>query len=113
MPGPLPYLKKKKRRYEAWERMQEVYMIEQERDHRSIAQDRFFLLPWGRPVNKPTRPQGIKRSLPVLTWISGDGIRRPEATSSHGRSLALANRLAVSLATAKRLPSAKERAFAT
>ncbi|EEF27319.1 conserved hypothetical protein [Ricinus communis] len=38
---------------------------------------------------------------------------RPEATSSRGRSLALADRLAVSLATAKRLPSAKERAFAT
>nr|KJB09760.1 hypothetical protein B456_001G162600 [Gossypium raimondii] len=37
---------------------------------------------------------GIKRSLPVLTWISGDGIRRPEATSSRGRSLALADRLA-------------------
>ena len=34
----------------------------------------------------------------MLTWISGDGIRRPEATSSRGRSLALADRLAVSLA---------------
>ncbi|GMJ11043.1 hypothetical protein HRI_004776000 [Hibiscus trionum] len=82
MPGPLPYLKKK----------------EGERDRRSIAQDHLFLLPWGRPVNKlaskPARPRGIKRSLPVLTWISGDGIRRPEATSSRGRSLALADRLA-------------------
>ncbi|WVY90137.1 hypothetical protein V8G54_035651 [Vigna mungo] len=51
---------------------------------------------------------GRKRSLPVLTWISGDGRRRPEATSSRGRSLALGDRLAVSLATAKRLPSAKD-----
>lgn len=155
-----------------------VCVPRQERDHRSIAQDRLFLLPWGRPVNKvnpmgtkkrggtalgrrrskkrrltqrkegafeayllirerkgkgatflsnnkkggeigdrslaskPARPRGIKRSFPVLTWISGDGKRRPEATSSRGRSLALADRLAVSLATAKRLPSAKERAFA-
>ncbi|KAG8373707.1 hypothetical protein BUALT_Bualt11G0052700 [Buddleja alternifolia] len=40
----------------------------------------------------------MKRSLPLLTWISGDGIRRPEAMSSRGRSLA----------TTKRLPSAKE-----
>nr|GLL19770.1 Ribosomal protein S10 [Ipomoea trifida] len=55
---------------------------------------------------KRARPRGIKRSLPVLTWISGDGIRRPEATSSRGRSLALGGRLAVSLTTAKRLPSA-------
>ncbi|ERM93694.1 hypothetical protein AMTR_s00004p00209040 [Amborella trichopoda] len=102
--------------------------------------------------------------VPVLTWISGDGIRRPsaprgyksgaavlgqsqskpyliivapqllcllvkseskrhrrnfpwlmrvveakpEATSSRGQSLALIDRLAVSLATVKRLPSAKE-----
>ncbi|KAG5070467.1 hypothetical protein JHK85_002866 [Glycine max] len=53
-------------------------------------------------------PAARKRSLPVLTWISGDGIRRPEATSSRGRSLALGDRLAVSLATAKRLPSAKD-----
>ncbi|KAK7375883.1 hypothetical protein VNO78_35198 [Psophocarpus tetragonolobus] len=42
-------------------------------------------------------PAARKRSLPVLTWISGDGIRRPEATSSRGRSLALGDRLAVSL----------------
>lgn len=58
---------------------------------------------------KPARPRGIKRSFPVLTWISGDGIRRIEATSSRGRSLAIAHRLAVSLTTAKRLPSAKKR----
>ena len=44
----------------------------------------------------------------MLTWISGDGKRRPEVTSSRGRSLALGDRLAVSLATAKRLPSAKD-----
>lgn len=49
----------------------------------------------------------------MLTWISGDGIRWPEAMSSRGRSLALADRLAVSLATTKRLPSAKERALAS
>ncbi|QCD83515.1 RNA-dependent RNA polymerase [Vigna unguiculata] len=53
-------------------------------------------------------PAARKRSLSVLTWISGDGIRRPEATSSRGRSLALGDRLVVSLATAKRLPSAKD-----
>ncbi|QCD79062.1 NADH dehydrogenase I subunit 4L [Vigna unguiculata] len=46
--------------------------------------------------------------LGVLTWISGDGRRRPEAMSSRGRSLALGDRLAVSLATTKRLPSAKD-----
>jgi len=34
--------------------------------------------------------------------------RRPEVTSSRGRSLALGDRLAESLATAKRLPSAKD-----
>ncbi|QCD82340.1 hypothetical protein DEO72_LG2g2676 [Vigna unguiculata] len=53
-------------------------------------------------------PAARKRSLSVLTWISGDGIRRPEATSSRGRSLALGDRLAVSLATTKRLPSTKD-----
>jgi len=42
----------------------------------------------------------------VLTWISGDGSL--EVTSSRGRSLALGDRLAVSLATAKRLPCAKD-----
>jgi len=40
--------------------------------------------------------------------ISGDGKRRPKVTSSRGRSLALGDRPAVSLATAKRLPSAKD-----
>jgi len=44
----------------------------------------------------------------VLSWISGDGKRRPEVTSSRGQSLALGDRLAVSLGTAKRLPSAKD-----
>jgi len=42
----------------------------------------------------------------VLTWISGDGSL--EVTSSRGRSLALGDRLAVSLAIAKRLPCAKD-----
>jgi len=33
-------------------------MARYERDHRSITQDRlFFLLPWGRPVNK-VNPMG-------------------------------------------------------
>jgi len=59
-------------------------------------------------ASMPARPLGIKRSLPVLTYISGDGKRRLEVTSSRGRSLALGDRLAVSLATAKRLPSAKD-----
>ena len=44
----------------------------------------------------------------MLTWILGDEKRRPEVTSSYGRSLALGDRLAVSLATAKLLPSAKD-----
>ena len=44
----------------------------------------------------------------MLTWISGDEKRRPEVTSSYGRSLALGDRLAVSLAIAKLLPSAKD-----
>ncbi|KAI5680853.1 hypothetical protein M9H77_02080 [Catharanthus roseus] len=44
---------------------------------------------------KPVRPRGSKRSLLGLTWILGDRIRCPEATSSHNRSLALADRLAV------------------
>ena len=44
----------------------------------------------------------------MLTWISGDEKRRPEVTSSRGRSLALGDRLAVSLATTKLLPSAKD-----
>jgi len=44
----------------------------------------------------------------VLTWISGDGKRRPEVTSSRGRSMALGDRLVVRLAIAKRLPSAKD-----
>ena len=59
-------------------------------------------------ASKPALPIGIKISLPVLTYISGDGKRRPEVTSSRGRSLALSDRLAVSLATGKRLPSAKD-----
>jgi len=59
-------------------------------------------------ASKPARPLGIKRSLPVLTYISSDGKRRLEVTSSRGRSLALGDRLAVSLATGKRLPSAKD-----
>ena len=50
----------------------------------------------------------MKRSLPVLTWISGDEKRRLEVTSSYGRSLALGDRLEASLATAKLLPSAKD-----
>lgn len=40
----------------------------------------------GKRIFSYQAPRGIKRSLPVLTWISGDGIRRPEATSSRGRS---------------------------
>jgi len=44
----------------------------------------------------------------VLTKISGDEKSRPEVTSSRGRSLALVDRLAVSLATVKRLPMAKD-----
>jgi len=44
----------------------------------------------------------------VLTWISGDEKRGPEVTSSRGRSMALGDRLAISFATAKRLPNAKD-----
>ena len=61
-----------------------------------------------RLASKPTRPRGIKRSLSVLTWISCDEKRRPKVTSSRGRSLALGDRLAVCLGTAKRLPGAKD-----
>ena len=44
----------------------------------------------------------------MLTWISADGKRRPDGTSSRDRSMTLDDRLAVTLATAKRLPSAKD-----
>ena len=39
--------------------------------------------------------------------------RHPEVTSSRGRSLALGDRLAVRLATTKRLPSAKDSLLST
>lgn len=47
-----------------------VCVPRQERDHRSIAQDRLFLLLWGRPVNKvnPMKP----KSEGVPHWAEDD-----------------------------------------
>jgi len=152
-----------------------------ERDHQSIAQDHlFFLLPWGRLVNKVT-PMGTKNGrVPHWHWaeddpkskgspcwrrstardafvllrergkgqpifliirkgwdrrklacfqvgpavrnqeiFAGDDLdlgwrkRCPKVTSSPGRILAIGDRLAVSVATAKRLPSAKDSLLST
>ncbi|KAH0669814.1 hypothetical protein KY285_023960 [Solanum tuberosum] len=80
---------RRKRKYEAWDR---IY-------HRSIAQDRLFFLPWGRPVNK-VNPMGTKK-WGVPHWAEDDpksegspsGRKGPEAMSSRGRRLALVDRL--------------------
>ncbi|KAM4118724.1 hypothetical protein ACJW30_03G002800 [Castanea mollissima] len=103
MPGPLPYLKKKEKKkggggYEAWEIMQEVYDTTGKRSPKYSTRSP-FLAAMGSTC-KQGKPNGNQKtgggggSFPVLTWISGDGKRRPEATSSRGRSLALADRLA-------------------
>ncbi|KAH7511589.1 hypothetical protein FEM48_ZijujMtG0000600 (mitochondrion) [Ziziphus jujuba var. spinosa] len=66
------------------------FCMTSERDHRSIAQDRLFLLPWGRPVNKRKGKGATYLTNNKKGGEIGDRIRRPEATSSRGRSLALA-----------------------